>query len=507
MREMPTLKEIRCEKARRNYIDYLEYVNGDGFIRAKHIEFLANAVQEFIEDPNNKKKILCLSMPPQHGKSMTISESLSSWFVGKNIGKSSLILAYGEDLAKDFGKANKEKLQLFGEEIFGVEIPRDASSTVDYEVRKPGKRTLRRSKIRSIGIMGGIAGKAGNLIVIDDPYKSESDAESETYRKRVWGEFFKGINARLGAKDKVIIIHTRWHEDDLIGRLTTEFGDKCEYINITCEAEEDDILGREPGEALFPEIGKDKKWKDEEKDFISRSDGSRAWLALYQGKPTSPEGNMLKREHWREYLVLPGAEYSEDRVLLDETKGMMQMIMSVDATFKDSKNSDNVAIQVWGKRNADMYLIDSFAEKIDFAATIKKIEEWKEKYPRITAIFIEDKANGPAIISMLSSKIPGIIPINPKQGKIARANAVTHPLRAGNLHVPKNAPWLGDFIEECSSFPHGKHDDRVDAMSQAINELMYMLADEPIIEVPFKFAFNSERPVSSGDSGGKVTVI
>jgi hypothetical protein len=254
------INEVKYELARRNYIDYLALVNGTTFIKGKHIVYIANKVQEFIDNKDDSKKVLCLSVPPQHGKSLTISEALPSWFVGKHPGKATMIISYGEDLAKQFGRANKRKVEEFGEAVFGITMSKESASVVEWEVEKIGLDSLRKGVVRSLGITGGIAGKPADLVIIDDPIKSRADAESPTYRERIWYEYIDGVKARLSAKGKIIIIQTRWHEDDLIGRVLEAEKDGVIYINIPLEAEEDDILGRKVGDTLFPEIGKDKKW-------------------------------------------------------------------------------------------------------------------------------------------------------------------------------------------------------------------------------------------------------
>ncbi|MDY0198952.1 MAG: phage terminase large subunit, partial [Tenuifilaceae bacterium] len=175
---------------------------------------------------------------------------------------------------------------------------------------------------------------------------------------------------------------------------------------------------------------------------------------LFQGRPTSMEGNMIKRS-WFKYLdTMPIINYK---------------LISVDATFKDGDNSDYVAIQVWGKTNTNYYFIDRVKAKMDFVDTLVAIRNIQAKH-RADVILIEDKANGSAIISMLRNEFDNIIPVNPEGGKVARVNAVAPILEAGNVHLLREE-WNNDFVEECASFPNGKHDDDVDAMSQALNRL------------------------------------
>jgi predicted phage terminase large subunit-like protein len=189
----------------------------------------------------------------------------------------------------------------------------------------------------------------------------------------------------------------------------------------------------------------------------------RAWNALFQGRPTSEEGNVFKRHWWQFYDVLP--------------KTLPLVAISVDATFKDTAGTDFVAIEVWGKVNADFYLIDMVKQRMDFPDTLRAIKAMSAKYPNHHAILIEDKANGPAIIAMLRHEIPGIIPIEPEGSKTARANAVTGIIESGNVYLPRFADFTSEFIEEHASFPNGINDDLVDSCTQFLNKYKFFNAD------------------------------
>jgi len=181
--------------------------------------------------------------------------------------------------------------------------------------------------------------------------------------------------------------------------------------------------------------------------------GPYGWAALYMGRPSPDKGNILLKEWWKWYDELPS--------LLDE------MAMSWDMTFKEQGTSMVVG-QVWGKKGADKYLIDEVRGKMDFPTTLEAFEEFCRYWPQAIAKLVEDKANGPAVIATLKNKIPGIIAVNPRGGKVARARAASPEVHAGNVWLPKNMPWADDFVEECATFPHGLFDDRVDCFSQML---------------------------------------
>lgn len=453
------LKEL--ETARKSYLDYVDYVHEKQWIRGKHLVKVCNTVQDFLEDKliNDKGQIvnvLIVSMPPQHGKSQSITETLPSWYLGKFPDKRVIEVSYGDDLARKFGRRNKQKINEYGKKLFGIEISNESRSDTEFELKD------HRGSMISRGIMAGLTGQPGDLIIVDDPIKNRAEADSETYRERIWDEWLNSIKTRLSAKGKVIVIQTRWHEDDLSGRIIKEKTEKYYELNIPCEAQENDILGRNVGDALFPEIGKDNEWlKDFKKSYIG-GQGSRAWNALFQGRPISQEGNLIRREWWKYYKVLPKVAVK---------------ILSVDATFKDSDKSDFVVIQVWGKIGANMYLIDQVRNRMDFVQTIRAIEDMLNKHPDCTAKLIEDKANGSAIISVLRNKVGGIIPVNPIGGKEARVQAILPYIESGNVYLPENVDWLQDYLNEASAFPNGKNDDQIDCTSQALNRLIFRYAE------------------------------
>lgn len=304
-------------------------------------------------------------------------------------------------------------------------------------------------------------------------------------KDKIWDEWLNSIKTRLSANAKVIVIQTRWAEDDLIGRLLDN-EHSIKYINFSCEAEEDDLLGRELGDSLFPEIGKDKVWMQDLKKSYMRDPvkGYRAWLALFQGKPTVIEGQLIKRIWWKFWkpvgvdfpnIVLDGKEI-ETVELPDYFDEQLQ---SWDCAFKDGKHNDYVCGTVWGRRIQGYYMLDLINEHLNILDTLKYIEKFKNDYPKIGKCVIEDKANGSAIIQMLSKKMAGVIPVNPKGGKESRVNAIIPAIESGNIYLPhpRLFHWVNDFIEQCSKFPNAVHDDMVDSMSQALNILIYKSRD------------------------------
>lgn len=473
---------------RTDYCAYVKHTNNDYKVSKFH-RFLCDTVQDFLEEnTGHAYDILILSTPPQHGKSVTVTETLPSWYLGRNPEKSVIEISYSEDFAQKFGRRNLQKIKEFGGDVFGIKIGSPANAT-EFELEG------HRGGMVSRGLLSGVTGRRCDLMIIDDPVKTQQEADSESYRNRVFDEWLSSYKTRLYAGAKIILIMTRWHEDDLAGRLI-ETEKNVKVVNIPLEAEENDILGRNVGEALCPEIGKDNVWLADFKKSYTTLSGSRAWNALFQGHPTGLEGNMIKREWWQYYDELPPIE---------------KWAMSVDAAFKDGDDNDFVAIQVWGKTNANMYLVDLVKKHLDLPSTMREIRRLRGMYEQCKTTYIEDKANGSAIIKMLRSEMMGIIAVNPDGGKIARVNAVIGAVESGNCHLPKNKPFTADFVDECAAFPNGKHDDQVDAFSQVINKFIYSNANvKPTKEETFlerNFPGLKKKKGKKFDKGDKIHVI
>lgn len=304
----------------------------------------------------------------------------------------------------------------------------------------------------STGIGGSITGQGADCLIIDDPIKNAKEALSKTIRENIWSEWESTLSTRLHDGASVIVIMTRWHEDDLIGRLLATSPYNWQRIRLPAVAEDyDDMLGREIGEPLCPELGYDLNWANLKK----REVGSRTWASLFQQRPSPEQGAIFQRD-WIQYVNTPPAKYDS-------------LVMSWDFTFKDADTSDYVVGQVWQKTGSEFYCIDQVRAQMDFTQSVQAVVNLKNKYPRCRTILIEDKANGPAIINTLKQKVSGIIPITPRESKVARAFAVTPYFEAGNIYYRNGIPHLNDMVEELVSFPNSKHDDTVDATTQALS--------------------------------------
>ena len=350
------------ELARRDYAEYLAYAHGVLWKRTAMSTYLANEVQKFImTKTGNAYDILVIATPPQHGKSMTLSESLPSWYFTKFPHNRVIMASYNEDTAAKFCRRNSEKIKHFGNNLSGISIGNVDRST-EFELSNGVGRLISR------GIMSGITGNPADLIIIDDPIKNREEADSETIRSKLWSEWQNSLKSRLAAGAKVILIMTPWHEDDLRARLLNS-EKNVRYIRLPVEAEENDPLGRKKGEPLCPELGKDLNWliQFRESYIHDPNGGARAWQALYQCSPRVEGGNIVNRGWWRFYRPADIQSFGTE-------------LISVDAAFKGSDSSDYVAITVWGKRDNDYYLRYCLNRHLSFSQTLEAlrlVQQWR----------------------------------------------------------------------------------------------------------------------------------
>jgi predicted phage terminase large subunit-like protein len=248
-------------------------------------------------------------------------------------------------------------------------------------------------------------------------------------------------------------------------------------------------------------------------DQAKKDLGAAGYAGQHQQRPSPAEGGVLPRHRWRFWQprgrALPPVRIrypdgSEGEIYaIDLPEKFDAVIQSWDCSFKGLPTSDFVVGQVLAKVGADRYLLDQVRSRLDMPGTVQAIRAMSAKYPNSGAKLVEDKANGPAVIQSLKHEISGLIEVNPEGGKMSRAAAGTPEIEAGNWYLPHPgiAPWVPDFIEECASFPHGAHDDQVDAWSQGGNYLRRRLC-EPNIRFPDVFgpSYNSagfRRPTSA----------
>lgn len=437
-------------------------------VQTPALDVIDAALVDLLDTPDGR---LIISMPPQEGKSQRTSRRFPLWALTQNPDLRIAVASYAHDVARRWGRVIRDDVIQHAPDL-GLAIRSDLAAQHEWQLAG------HEGGVFAVGIGGGLTGRPVDLAIIDDPIKDREQADSPTYRERVWDWWTDVMATRLAPGAPCVLILTRWHHDDLAGRLlAAEDGHRWQVVNIPAQAEtSDDPLGRAPGEYMRSARGT----TTEQWDAKRVQAGSRTWASLFQGHPTPDEGGIFSRDQWGQYetplWVDQGGKHLVPNVTLDT-----ELVASWDLAFKGGDSSDFVVGQVWLRRGADVYLLDQTRGRYTFTQTMAEVRRLAAKWPQAVAKLVEDKANGPAVMDALSRKVHGLIPVNPEGGKIARAQAVSPLIEAGNVHLPSPelAPWVGDLIEEAGQFPNGANDDQVDALTQALTRLMVRINHNP----------------------------
>lgn len=404
---------------------------------------------------------MILVAPPQHGKSEIVSRKFPAWALGKNpdlrIIAGSYSSSWAESLGSDVQRTmdSAEYHAIFPETcIAGNFSNKHAAKRVSDYFEVVDRKGFHRAAGRGVGVTG----RSADVLLIDDPVKNAEEALSETTRESTWNWYLQDLYTRLQQGAGVLIMATRWHTDDLIGRLIeaeTQGGDAWDvYIFPALSA---------TGEALAPSRF--------DADALLRTKAalsSAIWSSLYDGSPTALEGNIFEASKWKYYGGL-------GQPALPDLKQFDMIVETWDGSFKDSAGSDFCAGQKWGTRGAERWLLAYVLEKMAYPRFKQAIRQLSYQEPAASYKLIEETANGAAVISELKIEIGGIKAIKPEGGKIARAWAASADQSAGNCFLPDPsiAPWVGGFVARCAAFPgnidKAGQDDDIDAFTQMVN--------------------------------------
>lgn len=483
--------ELKRRAMQRDYGKYVAYSN-PGFYMTHFHEYLCKEIQEFIEiDTNKAMDILLLSVPPRHGKSFTVTETLPSWYLGKYPRNDVIIASYEGNFAEAFSRRNRDKFNEYACDIFHTGYNSNVQGVALWETADGGR-------CHAAGLKGGITGFGADLFIIDDPIKNQEAAESDAILAKIHDEMGPSVQSRVHPGGKLIVIQTRWVENDVIGYIEENWSEFIyKSINLPCECEdpENDPLGRALGDSLMgphlgdndlpPRIRNDNDWLKSKKTLVLAGDGEHVWNALYQGHPSAQNGNLFHDDWWQPYsrakVKFTDFEYS---------------VLSIDATFKASETADMVAIELWGLLDGKSYLYKLINRRMGFVDTVNRIKTFVKEFPGIDQLLIEDKANGSAIIDTLHyiKDMPPIVGVNPLGGKYSRAQAVVPYVASLSCYVPtdftdeenREIEWDGKeqllprekFIKQYSRFPFMKHDDMVDSGTQCLARLIKLATGE-----------------------------
>lgn len=421
-----------------------------------HIELLNEKLQAIAFGDINR---LMVFLPPRHGKSWLVSQYFPAWYLGMFPDNRVILTAYEAEFAASWGRRARDVLNEYGSSIFGVKVNNKSSAANRWDIKN------HHGGMVTAGVGGPITGKGADILVIDDPIKNAEEANSQIYRDKTWEWYQSTAYTRLEPNGAVIIIMTRWHEDDLAGRLLNSIennGDKWDVINLPAIAEDNDLLGRNFGEPLWPE-----RYNLQELNHIKKTTGSYWWSSLYQQRPQPLGGGLLKRS-WLNY-------YQPNQLPdLDE----LYIYQSWDLAISTRETADfTVCTTVGVSSENQIYVLDWYRDRIDFPTQVKMVEKLSEKYDPLQ-IAIESNAYQKALPQQLkeTSMLP-IKEVNRTKDKVTRISAGFVHFENGKILLPNSHIELENFINEYIYFPQGKHDDMLDSMELALQLVNYPYID------------------------------
>ncbi|KEF35484.1 hypothetical protein RDMS_01640 [Deinococcus sp. RL] len=422
---------------------------------APHIELMLRELNDLGDG-----EALIITMPPRHSKSESVKAWLE-WSLGQHPDSEAILASYAVDLARRHSRSIRNEIafgEAFKRHFPGVTLAPDSAAATDWALSQGGR-------FKAAGVGVGITGMGARFGVIDDPFKDRKQAESEVVREGVWDWFTSAFLTRLTPDARVIVMHTRWHEDDLVGRIQQRLSDgetdelgglTWRVLNLPAFAEEDDLLGRPEGAPLWPE-----RYDARRLEGI-RDANPYEFAALYQQRPTNRGGTVFL-----------------DSVGTYDTPLTGRTFITVDTASSKRETADYSVLTAWatqgtgGTARADV--LECTRRRMSITEFLAAARELQGRYG--VPLHIEDAGLAKPIIQFLQSEGLSVVPVKVSGDKFTRAQPYAAAWNGGRVRLPASAPWLGAFKAEHLAFtgtPTDKHDDQVDTGS-----LLWQLLQNP----------------------------
>lgn len=428
-----------------DFPDWLPTVTPNWTWNWRHQQYLYSALQK-VTDGVTKR--LMIFMPPRHTKSETVTVRYSAYRLEQNPKMNIILGSYNQKLANRFSRKARRIVEN------RIKLSTDRKAVEEWETSVGGG-------YRAVGVGAGIAGFGANLIMVDDPVKSREEAESETYREKCWDWFNDDLYTRLEPGGAIVLIMTRWHDDDIAGRLLKEMnegGEKWEVVSLPAIAEDADPLGRKRGQALCPE-----RYDIEALEKLRKKLGAYSFAALFQQRPVPIEGALFKRDWFANRII-------------DEAPANLRWARGYDLAVSQKTSADYTAsFRCAFDKQGNLYVADGFRKRIEFPEqqrfVIKRMVSEKN-----TTHGIEKALHGEALVQSLR-RVPAVRHVGFKavkvdKDKFTRALAWANLAEEGRVFLVRGG-WCDEFLDEVCRFT-GKgdtHDDQVDAVSLAVGML------------------------------------
>jgi len=391
---------------------------------------------------------LMIFMPPGSAKSTYASILFPPWFLGRNAQRSVIGASHSGELAERFGRRVRN---LVGStdfrRVFGFGLSGDNAAAGRWETERGGE-------YYAVGVDASVTGRRADLGIIDDPVKGRAEADSQTIRDRIWDWYRSDFWPRLKPGGRIVLIMTRWHEDDLAGRLIAEQdggGERWEVLSLPAEARPGDALGRAVGEPLWPEWFGTAIFAEAKRD-------PRNWSALYQQEPTPESGEYFKNEWIRWYDHAPPRDHMQIYGASDYAVTAAGGDYTVHGVVGIDPHDDLYILDLWRDQSASDVWVEAFLDLIERWGPIM----WAEEQGQII------RSLGPYIVKRQLER--RLFKTYRKQyssahDKPTRAQSIRGRMAMGKVYFPRRAPWAADLVSELLRFPAGKNDDQVDMLS------------------------------------------
>ena len=362
-----------------------------------------------------------------------------------------ILASYNDRFALHFGKhaRNLSQSDMHGCVFPDSHVRRDSSSGSLWELEEGGKFV-------AVGRGGSVTGHGAHLLILDDLIKNIQEAYSENVRDTVWDWYKTTLYTRIEDGASIVIVNTRWHSDDLVGRLLEEEGEKWKVLKLPAIADIDYTYG----DYLYPEGETLWSGKFPTETVLETKEvlGSH-FSSIYQQEPEERTGNIFRRGDWKRFRFLP--------------PGRKWAVQSWDTGFKTGEDNSYSACTTWIDTDRGYYLVHAWWDRVTFPELKREAARLYERF-KPDEVLIEDKASGQSLLQELaeSTKMP-IKPVKSTADKVARAHAVTPVFESGNVYIPQGEDWAEEVIEHAARFPRTKNTDIVDSVTQALEYLRH----------------------------------
>jgi predicted phage terminase large subunit-like protein len=455
------------------------------YVAREHLVYLSDRIANAVKDvENGQNRMLAISMPPRAGKSTMTSNHMPLWLLRRHPEWKIITTSHDGSLTAEWARNIRRNIEQNPK--LGIALRRDGGAGAQWQ-------TVEGGGMFSTSVRGALTGRGAKVLVIDDPVKDFVESHSVLSRQSLWDWWLSVALTRLEPPYLVVVVMTRWHEDDFVGRLFSKDheGDPDEWEKISLSAisdTEDDVLGRSEGMPLVsPLVDETTEQAVARWENIRKTVGTYTFSAMYQQRPAPAKGAIFDSNWWR-YWTSDESKVTEDgRVVYLDPSALSggRWVDSWDMSFKASPSQAGgwVVAQRWVRQSANRYLVAQKRDRWSFTQTLAQMKLWTGEQDRLQNPWgdyvherlVEDRANGSAIIDVIRETVAGVKPINPTVSKEARARAITPEIESGNVFLPHPGDpgneWVADLLSELRNFPYDAYDDQVDTLTQALSFL------------------------------------